>query len=194
MRIAARLCCAFAVLPVSGFAAAQATDMVRLDATYLNAPTDWCAADMGVPLVITMDGPNVVAPPDAFPVTVRERRGTQSSGIVFSGQSTNSLRKKPDLSKAEVIGRFSAEVQGCHSLWTTFRVSGTWQLTRPDGAKLDAGRIEDESLGFSDLPFFKSVSQYSDAMFATLGERHVFTTGTPDVTLSQTFAAEPDKE
>ncbi len=182
------------LLAVGGAASAQETNEVSLVAVYLGAPTDWCRADDGVPLAITMNGPDIVATPEGWPVTVRERRGTQSSGVVLSAKGTASLQRRLGLTDAQVIGRFSADFQACQNPWNTSRVTGTWHLTAADGAELDSGRLDEQTVDLFSLPFFQRASRYSDALYATFDERQLFTADYPKITTSQTFAAETDKE
>jgi len=185
------------VMPLSAIgvaASAQESNEVVLDATYLGAPTDWCPADAGVPLVIKMDGPDIVKTPQDWPVTVRERRRGQSSSIVFSELNTSSLQRPRGDIDSEVIGRFSAEFQVCQDPWNTPRATGRWRLTADDGSQLDGGSFEENRRAFSSPPFFSRVSQGSDSLFTQFDERWLFTADRPKVTISQTFAAEPDKE
>lgn len=179
----------------AGSAAAQETNQVFLDATYLGAPTDWCPADAGVPLVVKMNGPDVIEGPKAWPRTVKVNRGGNLQ-IVHTGENTASFNHPEEFggANAEVIGRFSSEFRTCHSAWHGARLTGTWKLTAPDGGELESGRFEDENSASLHLPFFRSVSGPSRAHFARLGDRQFFTADWPETKITQTFAAEPDKE
>jgi hypothetical protein len=181
------------LIAVGGSVAAQEANEVFLDATYLGAPTDWCPADAGVPLVIKMDGPDIITTPKDWPRTVRVRRGGKTSVVVGSEEYTRSLQRRRDFD-TEVIGRFSAEYRVCQDPWSTPRVEGRWRLKASDGSELDAGDLDDAWFGLSSLPFFRRVSTFSDGYFAKIGDRVFFTADSPNVTTSQTFAAGTDKE
>ncbi|MGB3313315.1 MAG: hypothetical protein WBB85_02790 [Albidovulum sp.] len=179
----------------AGSAAAQEANQVVLDATYLGAPTEWCPADAGVPLVVKMDGPDIVEGPKAWPRTVKVNRGGNLQ-IVHTGENTASFNRVEDFGdeEAEVIGRFSADFRTCLSAWSSPRLTGTWSATATDGAELGSGTFENDYYGNIHLPFFRSVSGPSEAHYATFGDRKFFTAGRPETKITQTFAAEPDKE
>ena len=177
-----------------GAAMAQQVNQVSLEASYLGAPTDWCPADAGVPLIINMVGPDVIKAPDGWPVQVRERRAGQLGGVVASEETTASLQRRRTATDAEVIGRFSASFRACQTPWTTPRPVGTWQVTANDGSELAAGDLGDTPVGYLTLPFFRSVGRDTEAHFAKFGERSFFTADRPNVTTSQTFVVETHKE
>jgi hypothetical protein len=181
-------------LLTAGSASAQEANEVLLGAAYLGAPTDWFPADAGVPLVVKMDGPDIIKGPKEFPRMVTERRG--SSVRVISGEFTASFNHSEDFvgPNAEMIGRFSAEFRTCLSPWSTPSATGTWRLSGNDGVDLDSGAFENESLFLIYLPFFRSVSGPSNAHYAEFGDRLLFTAGSPKITTTQTFLAKPDKE
>ncbi|MGB5558516.1 MAG: hypothetical protein WBN04_10950, partial [Paracoccaceae bacterium] len=79
----------------AGSAAAQETNQVLLDATYLGAPTEWCPVDAGVPLVVKMDGPDIIEGPKAWPRTVKVNRGGTVSRVV-TGENTESFKRPED--------------------------------------------------------------------------------------------------
>jgi hypothetical protein len=181
------------LIVVGGSVAAQEANELFLDATYLGAPTDWCPADAGVPVVIKMDGPDIIATPEDWPRTVRVRRGGRIS-YVGSEKNTASLQRDRDDFDTEVIGRFSAEFRACQDPWSTPRVEGRWRLTASDGSELDAGDLDEALPGHLWLPFFRRVGAFSDVYNAKIGDRAFFTASRPNVTTSQTFAAGTDKE
>jgi hypothetical protein len=179
----------------SGAATAQEAREVLLDATYLAAPTDWCPADAGVPMVLEMDGPDIIQGPNTFPKTVRERRGGNIS-IIHTEENTASFNNPEDIGgpNAEVIGRFAAEFQTCFSPWKTPTLTGSWRLIGKDGADMDQGSFENEYLGSMNSLFFRSVAGSSKAHYAQFGDRLLFTADQPAPTITQTFLAKPDKE
>ena len=180
------------LIAVGGPVAAQEANEVFLDATYLGAPTDWCPADAGVPVVIKMDGPDIIPTPDDWPRMVRVRRGGRIS-YAGSEENTHSLQRR--LFDTEVIGRFSAEFRVCQDPWNTPRVEGHWRLRASDGSELDAGDLVGGPWpGYFTLPFFHPVDAFSDVYYAKIGDRAFFTASRPNVTTSQTFAAGTDEE
>lgn len=185
----------FTSLLAAGSAVAQEPNQVFLDATYLGAPTDWCPADAGVPLVVKMDGPDIVEGPKAWPRTVKVNRGGNVQ-IVHTGENTASFNRPEDFGgpNAKVIGRFSAEFRTCHSAWPSHRVTGDWRQTATDGAVMETGTFEDVSFGNIYLPFFRPVSGPSKAQYAKFDDLRLFTAGKPETKITQTFAAEQDKE
>lgn len=193
-RLGVLLASAVAFSFASGLAAAQGTSEVLLDAKYLAAPTDWCPADAGVPMTVTLDGPDIIKRPNQFPTTVRERRG--SSVRVINGANTASFNHPEDIAgpNAEVIGRFSAEFRTCFSPWEIPTLTGSWRLVAKDRANMDQGSFEAEYLGELHAPFFRAVSGSSTAYYAQFGDRLLFTAGQPMHTITQSFLAEPDKE
>jgi hypothetical protein len=181
-------------LHAAGSVAAQAVDEILLDASYLAAPTAWCPANLGVPMTVKMDGPNIIKGPREFPRKITVRRG--GSVQVVDGEFIASFNRPEDFAgpNAEVTGRFSAEFRTCFSPWDLPRVTGTWRLSGNDGSELDSGAFEDEFLGDLHSLFFKPVSGPSQAQYAKFGDRVLFSAGTAKVTITQTFLAKPDKE
>lgn len=175
--------------------AAQEANQVFLDATYLGAPTDWCAADAGVPMVVKMDGPDIIEGPKAWPRKVTVNRGGNVQ-IVHTGENTASFNRPEDFSGpiAKVIGRFSAEFRTCHSAWSSPRLTGRWRMTATEGGDLSSGTFEDERNFSFNLPLFTPVSGLSQIRYAKFGDQTLFTMGRPETIITQTFAAEPDKE
>lgn len=184
-----------AFLFATGSVAAQEPNTVFLDATYLGAPTDWCTAEAGVPLVVKMDGPDIVEGPKAWPRTVKVFRGGELQ-IVHTGENTASFIRPDDFvgASAEVIGRFSAEFRTCHSAWHSPRLSGTWSVTTTDGGDLGSGSFEDDPSRSLHLPFFSPLGGPSKVHFARFGEQRFFTADQPATEITQTFAARSDKE
>lgn len=179
----------------AGSAAAQGVNGVFLDATYLGAPTDWCHADAGVPMVVKMDGPDIIKGPKQFPKTVIEKRGGNAR-TVFTGENITSFNRPGEFSGANamVIGRFSAEFRTCLSPWGGPKASGSWRLTGTDGTDLGSGSFEAERFSSFALPFFTPVAGGGDVLYAKLGDRMLLTAPRPKTTITQTFAANPNKE
>ena len=179
-------------LLAAGSAAAQEPNQVFMDATYLGAPTDWCPASAGVPVIVKMDGPEIIAGPQDLPKSVRERAGNKIRRVV-NGKHTASFWSNIEIDQ-NVVGRFAAEFKTCYGLWGTHRVTGSWRLIGLDGSDLDSGAFEDVPVYSFYLPFFSSVSGPSSARYAKFGDRLLFTANRPETTTTQTFAAEPGKE
>jgi hypothetical protein len=178
----------------AGSSDAQQVDTIAIDVSYLGASTDWCGADAGVPMVVKMDGPSIVQGPNVFPKKVIERRG--SSVRVVDGANTSSFQRPENMPApdAEVIGRFSAEFQSCLSVFGSRVSTGTWLITNSDGAKVESGAIDDASSAINYPPFFNRSTGSSDALYAQFGDRFLFAKGVPNVTVTQIFLADPDKE
>lgn len=185
-------------LSITGaMAVAQDASTVQLDVAFLAAPTDWCPADKGVPMTVSMDGPDIIRGPQDFPRGVKVRRGSEVTFV--DGENTNSFVRAEDFvgPNTEVIGRFSAEFQSCFSAFGGNRASGTWTLLGLDGAIVETGAIEDESMSLpSSALFFRpvAVGGSSKAYYAKFGEDRLFTAARPVAETKQTFLAEPDKE
>lgn len=178
-------------------ASAEDAATVRLDVAYLAAPTDWCPADKGVPMTVTMNGPDIIRGPEDFPRGVTVRRGNEVTYV--DGEHTISFARDEDFvgPNAEVIGRFSAEFQSCFSAFGGNSASGTWALLGDDGAILDSGSFEDEFLSVPlDVPIFRPVTGAgsSKAYYAEFGGLRLFTAARPVAETKQTFLAEPAKE
>ncbi len=184
-----------ASLAGAGSAIAQDDNQVFLDATYLGAPTDWCAAHAGIPTIVKMDGPDIVAGPTDFPRRVRVNSGGKVRDVVI-GEYIGSFNHSSDFAgpHATVIGRFSAEFQICFSVWDTPRATGNWHLMGKDGSEEESGAFENEHVSSMYLPFFRGVSGLSEPHYAQFGDRRLFTATRPKTTTTQTFAADPDKE
>lgn len=166
-----------------------------LDVTFLSGPTEWCAADAGVPMRMKVDGPEIIRGPEEFPRKVKVRRG--GNVTVVDGENINSFNREEDTIglNAEVIGRFSAEVEACISAFANSQAKGSWTLTGTDGAILETGDITDHWLNFPLFtPFFRSVAGLSKAQYARFGDRVLFTANAPTPKTKQTFLAEPDRE
>jgi hypothetical protein len=180
------------LIAAGGPVAAQETNEIFLDATYLGASTDWCPADAGVPVVIKMDGPGIIPTPENWPSSVRVRHGGRTL-VVGSEEYTRSLQQRR-VFDTDVIGRFSAEFQACQNPWGMDRVEGHWRIKASDGSALAAGALDLRRHGYSNLRFFLRANPSSDIHYAKFGDQTFFTASLPNVTTSQTFAAGTDKE
>lgn len=166
-----------------------------LDVTFLAAPTEWCPASNGVPMTVTMDGPDIIRGPEAFPRKVKVRRG--GDVMIADGENIAAFNYAEDVlgKSAEVIGRFSASFEACISAFSESSAKGNWTLKGPDGAIMETGAIDDRTLSLPLItPFFRPMSGPPDAYFAQFGERVLFTSGRPEAKTKQTFLAQPDKE
>ncbi|WP_306114307.1 MULTISPECIES: hypothetical protein [unclassified Roseovarius] len=181
-----------ASLLVADSATAQDVNQVFLSATYLGAPTDWCPTDAGVPVIVEMDGPDIIRGPQEPLKIVRERTGGKVKRVL-TGEHTGSLWNYVEADQT-VIGRFTAEFQACYSLWHDKRVTGGWRLVGPEGVALDTGEFKDMRVFDFHLPFFRSAPGPSPIHFANFGNRFLHAVNRPEITITQTFAAEPDKE
>ena len=184
-----------ALLITTKAAAAQDTGTVRLEVAYLADPTEWCPADKGVPMTVTMNGPDIIRGPEDFPRGVKIRRGSEVSFV--DGENTHSFSRDEDFvgPNAEVIGRFSAEFQSCFSAFGNNHASGSWTLVGLDGVESETGTIEDEYLSFSlSGPFFRPVTGSPEVYYAKFGDFRLFTAARPVAETTQTFLAEPAKE
>ena len=178
-------------LLIAGPAFAQEANEVFLDATYLGAPTEWCPADKGVPLVVTMDGPNVVEVSEVRPKRMRVRRGSSREELAFGSKKFDEA--------APVIGRLSAEFRACQSPWKENRWDGHWRVTASDGLEIDSGILEEYREYFRYFPSVKSVYENqkiysSEIRYLDLGDRVIFTKSQPETTFTQTFSAESNQE
>ncbi|MEF3046038.1 hypothetical protein [Pseudotabrizicola sp. L79] len=185
-----------ACLMPAGAAMAQEAEAVVLDVSYLAAPTDWCPADAGVPMIVAMNGPDIIKGPSETPRKVRERRGGQVS-ITHSGQNTAAFHRAGDFSgpKAEVIGRFAAEFRACLGALDRPRATGAWRVVGPDGAEVEAGVLADAPLDLPlFVPFFQPVAGPAQAYMAQFDDRLLYAAEKPAPQANQTFLAKPDKE
>jgi hypothetical protein len=173
-------------LLTAGSAAAQETNEVFLDATYLGAPTDWCPADAGVPV----DGPNIVEVSSERPKTLRVRRGTSIETFHFGSKRFDET--------APVIGRFYADLRMCQNPWEEIPWAGSWRVTRSDGTEIESGDLDNFRGSFNYHPVKTGVVGHklsmSELEYSVFGDRVIFTKGRPEYTFTQTFAAEAEKE
>jgi hypothetical protein len=174
---------------------AEAADRMKIGLSYLATPTDWCPANAGVPIAVTVDGPDIIRGPGDRRRGVTVRRGSEVTYI--DGENTNSFARDEDFvgPNAEVIGRFAAEFQSCFSAFGDNRASGSWKLVGLDGAVSETGTFEDKYLSFSlSGTFFRPVAGSPKAYYAKFGEFRLFTAVRPVDETKQTFLAEPAKE
>lgn len=131
MRLIGRHICLVAGLALCGMSAhAQERDVVHLHARFLDTPTQWCPADKGVPIVETMDGPDVKGfIPRERNHFVRIRRGT--SGLNDDEQTKDDAFYKTQSPASS--GRFHAKANICFSLYGSDG-SGEWEVR--DGSKI----------------------------------------------------------
>lgn len=134
--------------------------VVTMHERILAAPTIWCPANAGVPVVFSVDGPDVhienlrenrynsvivrrgnadrqlvdVGPISS--VEIRRRRGTQIETLDTRNFSAIDQRD------ADLIplGRLSFEMNVCQSLWSTSYVSGFWKIVAEDGSVARSGK------------------------------------------------------
>lgn len=113
---------------------ATAENVVKLHASYLDAPTPWCSADEGVPIAITMDGPDVGGTL-ASKFYVTQLRGTERRQVEIPPPEGYS---EPT---SAYTGRFGARMEICDNFWKSNPADVEWQVV--DGAEvLDSGTYE----------------------------------------------------
>jgi hypothetical protein len=184
-----------ASLFASSSVSAETGGQMNVEVSYLAAPTDWCPANAGVPMAVSVDGPDIIRGPVDFPRRVTVRRGSEVTFV--DGESTISFARDEDFvgPKADVIGRFSAEFQSCFSAFGDNRASGSWTLVGLDGVVSETGTFEDEYLSSSlSAPFFRPVTGTPKVHYAKFGDFRLFTAARPVAETKQTFLAEPAKE
>lgn len=177
----------------AGSTAAQDANQIFLNATYLAHPTDWCPPTVGVPLVVKMDGPDIVKGPKDWRRTIIVNKGGKVSESV-TGARIESLIRPEDFEGqgAQVIGRFSADFRVCLSVWGRSGPAGSWRLNSINGEELSSGTFEGSLAGRLYPAFFHQVRGTSKAYYVRFGDHLLFTASKP--TITQTFAAEPEKE
>ena len=185
MAIVASKIAPVAFLLAAGSALADGDNDVFLDATYLAAPTEWCPAEEGVPVVVQMDGPDVIEGPAEWPRKIRVRRGGAAVEVDAIGEDIEA--------NAPVIGRFSANFRGCQTPWTVPRVSGVWKLMNESGSVIETGEFT-SGWSLAGQTLFRRVNRTSKSHFADLGDRVFYTAVEPEIMTNQTFAAETDEE
>ena len=137
---------------VGSAALADEANVVRLHAAHLDAPTEWCAADSGVPVIMSIDGPElfVSVPLAEQPSAVKVRRGGNEVQRVEVGRkdptelvtrfgnegthsstSTTSVNTRP--SNVTPVGRLEAKVLVCQSMWPRERDQMSWRVVDADG-------------------------------------------------------------
>lgn len=171
---------------------AEGTNEVFLHTTFLAASTDWCPADAGIPVVVEMDGPDIIKGPSDWPTTVRERSAGRIRNI-HNGERTRSHWHEEKVDYTH-IGRFSVEFQFCHNMWDYAHVTGTWRLSANDGSEMHSGILEDDTFPGFHIPFFSPVAGQSKVQYAKFGEQRFFTPSVPQIRKTQRFLAEPNKE
>lgn len=181
---------------IADSSAAQEANRVFLDVIYLGTPTDWCPADAGVPAIVKMDGPNIIEEPKALLKSIKVNKGGKTT-ITYTSDQLVSLGIPQDVvdPNSRVIGRFSAEFQTCNGIWNQLHFTGAWSLTAINGSVLTSGTFEDRlNSSFEFPPFFEIIDGYSEARYAKLSDQLLFALGPVETKITQTFAAEPDKE
>lgn len=169
---------------------------MQLDATYLAAPTEWCPANAGVPMIVKIDGPDIIRGTESVSRKIKVRRGSE---VYFtdSGENTASMNRTKDVNAAylEVVGRFSSEFRTCFSAFGGSRGTGSWNVIGPDGVIVETGSFEDKNLSlWAGGAFFGPVAGPVPTYYAKIGERLLFTAGRPEAKINQTFLAEPKEE
>ena len=151
---------AFVVTP--SVAVASDADTIFMHQRFLDAPTEWCAKDEGVPVILTSDGPDVFrgefardATPrvrvrrgggasevvDVAPIEadeIRSRRGTQLRVLNTNNYSAIDARTE----NLVHFGRLRFEITACQSLWADTYGNGTWEVVGDEGAILMSGEID----------------------------------------------------
>ncbi len=143
-------------------ALASDADTIFMHERFLDAPTEWCAKDEGVPVVLTSDGPDVFRGEFARDVTprVRVRRGGGAADVVdvapieadeIRSRRGTQLRvlKTENYSGIDArtenlvrFGRLRFELTACQSLWGDTYGNGAWEVVDDEGSILMSGEID----------------------------------------------------
>ncbi len=143
-------------------AVASDSDTVFMHQRFLDSPTEWCAKDEGVPVVLTSDGPDVFRGEFARDVTprVRVRRGNGAAEVVdVAPIEADEIRSRRgthlrvlntnnysaiDARTENLVrfGRLRFEITACQSLWADTYGNGTWEVVDEEGAILMFGEID----------------------------------------------------
>ena len=145
----------------TGVACAEGQDTVRIHASFQSAPTEWCQADQGVPVIVTVSGLTVYGMADAaaeLPLQVKVRRGGQPTERVEVGRvGVAELRSrrgtevstveglglrsfKPRIDELTRLGTLFSETQRCHGLWHVPSGTANWRVENDDGETVMSGR------------------------------------------------------
>ena len=144
-------------------AAASDADTVVMHQRILDAPTEWCAQDEGVPAVLTSDGPDVFRGEFARDDTprVRVRRGGGATEVVdVAPVEADEIRRRrgTDLKVLKTehysaidartenlvrVGRLRFEMKVCQSLWADMYRNGTWDVVDDEGVILMSGETDE---------------------------------------------------
>ncbi len=165
---------------------AEEPEAVEVVATYLSEPTEWCAADEGVPLITKVTVPNVVAITTERPKSVEVRRGGDDR---TDKQIFNTFRVDDD---APVVGQFLAELWACQNPWGPAIGSGQWRIVGHNGIDLHAGYAEYTLSRYSfsaiERTFKDNTASYSRVSTLRFGEYTLLVTRPEKIIKTQSFA------
>ena len=173
-------------MPVS----AQEANEIIYRATYLGAPTEWCPTGDGVPVILSIDGPDIFEVSTEKANWVRERRGGE-------GRVERAFVGKKFDEGAKTIGRLGGEFRACQNPWRS-RWKGAWHVTGSTGEIASGTYDENWAPQFRFPPVERAYeratrkSSQSATRFLALGDRTFFTHGEPEEI--RQIAVETDKE
>lgn len=146
---------AFFFLGVLASPAFADTNTMTVTATYLAEPTDWCAAEDGLPILYEIDGPTVYLAPREGAGTIAVRRGTSRHQIEVRRSDVPTRRPAPGINLT--TGKFTGTVRACQSPFS-MSGTGTWHVTGETGV-LTQGESNLRSRAFigDTGPFFSEV-------------------------------------
>ena len=163
----------------AGAVQADEADVVRLRAMYLAGPTEWCAADEGVPYIMTVEGPNLHASTFALApkASVRVRRGSATvEDVDVAHVDPGEIRTRrgneartsgtvngPRLDELQPIGRFQARLNVCDTPWWPVSIIGPWAVEADDGTVVFSGEA-DERYFWGDHPLLSLRSNFPQSV------------------------------
>ncbi|MEM9707278.1 MAG: hypothetical protein AAF871_00680 [Pseudomonadota bacterium] len=150
-------------------------------ATYLTGETEWCPAERGIPVRLSVDGPDVRVIDKVKLGTGRyvERRGVERTVL------QRDPRKAPgaeEIVANSPIGRFIGEFEICDSLFRS-RGSATWSVKR-DGSTLageTGARITLGTLVYG-APYFRPVEIGAEVLKASMENQLLESLGPVEIT------------
>lgn len=193
-------------LPLSS-AHAEDANLATVHARALSAPTEWCAADAGVPVIVTVDGPELYAGEylDRPPTVVKVRRGADSIErleLTGPGPHENRVGRGSDFQtvgriypreeELRLLGRLRAEVRICDGIWTGGPGSASWSVVGSGGAVVRSGQTTVRSPLYFSHPFFDSSRRYPQAI--EVGEDTLFVMSEPRITKTMEAFVSPEQE
>lgn len=193
-------------LLAAGSATAQPANEVSLHAAFLSAPTEWCPAEKGVPVLLSADGPEVHASANfQQSAIVRIRRGGVGTEEVEvspleidelrSGRGVervSTTRLYPRVEEAEPLGRLSATFRICETFWSKEITSGVWTITAPDGTVVRSGETSRKYMWGAEHPLLNLLGRFPKA--AQLGDETILILAEPLIHKTTETIGSPTEE